>query len=181
MKEEKLKQLLDRYYDGNTSAEEEKELKDYFSGTDIFPGYEAEKEIFTHYANAEKAAISSIGFESGIIKAVDGLETSQRLRIIRKRYITFLSAAATILFLVGSWFIFFNETEPADSFSDPRIAYAETMKILNDVSVKLNKGKMALQPIGKLNTAARDGIRSLDRSVSVMEDGLRRIGFDVEE
>jgi hypothetical protein len=178
MKEEKLKQLLDRYYDGNTSPEEERELKEYFSDTDIFPGYEAEKEIFCHYANTEKIAVSSIGFESRILNAVDGLEANRRLRITRKRYITFLSAAATILILVGSLFIFIHDSEPDDSFSDPRIAYAETMKILNDVSVKLNRGKMALQPIGRLNTAALDGIRSLDRSVSVMEDGLRRIGLD---
>jgi len=45
MKEEKLKQLLDRYYDGNTTSEEEKELKEYFSGTDIFPGYELKKKF----------------------------------------------------------------------------------------------------------------------------------------
>jgi hypothetical protein len=52
------------------------------------------------------------------------------------------------------------------------------MKILNEVSVKLNMGTMALQPISKINNAARASIRTFDRSVSVMEDGLRRIGFD---
>ena len=178
MKEEKLKQLLDRYYDGNTTSEEEKELKEYFSGTDIFPGYEAEKEIFRHYARAERIPVSSADFEARIINAVDKLETNGRRRILRKRYISLLSSAAVIMILVGSWFIFIRKTEPADSFSDPRIAYAETMKILNDVSVKLNKGTMALQPISKINNAARASIRSIDRSVSVMEDGLRRIGFD---
>jgi hypothetical protein len=88
-----------------------------------------------------------------------------------------LSAAATILIMIGTYFIFFQKREPADSFSDPRIAYAETMKILNDVSVKLNKGTMALQPISKISTTARAGMRSVDRSVSVITDNLRRIGL----
>ncbi len=53
MKEEKLRQLLNKYYDGNTSPGEEKELKQYFSGNAILPGYEAEKDIFRHYARSE--------------------------------------------------------------------------------------------------------------------------------
>jgi len=175
MKEEKLRQLLNKYYEGNTSPEEEKELKQYFSGNETLPGYEAEKDIFRHYVRSEN--VPSDDFEKRIIKAVDDLETDERKRIFRIRYISALSAAAAILILVGSWFIFFQEREPADSFSDPQIAYAETMKILNYVSVKLNRGTIALQPISKINSTARISKRSIDRSVSAMSNGLKRIGL----
>jgi hypothetical protein len=175
MKEEKLRQLLNKYYDGNTSPAEEKELKEYFSGNEILQGYEAEKDIFRHYTLSER--IPSDDFEKRIIQAVDDLEIDEREKIIRMRYISALSAAAAILILVGSWFIFFQEREPADSFSDPQIAYAETMKILNYVSVKLNRGTIALQPISKINSTARISKRSIDRSVSAISYGLKRIGL----
>ena len=175
MKEEKLKQLLNKYYEGNTSPGEEKELKEYFSGDEILPGYETEKDIFRHYVLSER--VPSDDFEKRIVQAVDGLGTDERKRIIRMRYVSALSTAAAILILVGSWFIFFQEREPADSFSDPQIAYAETMRILNYVSVNLNRGTIALQPISKINSTALISKRSIDRSVSAMSNGLKRIGL----
>lgn len=177
MKEEKLRNLLNKYYDGNTIPEEEQQLKEHFSGDEIFPGYEAEKEIFSHFTRSERIPVPSDDFEKRIMNAIDDLERNGTKSIIRKRYISVLSTAAAILILVGSYLIFFQEREPADSFSDPLIAYAETIKILNDVSLKLNRGTMALQPISKINSAVRVSKRSLDRSVSVMSDGLKRIGL----
>jgi hypothetical protein len=177
MKEERLRHLLEKYYDGNTSAEEEKELKEFFYSDGIIPGYEAEKDIFSHYARPEKIPVPSADFESRIIKAVNDLEIKKRQIIIRKRLIVVLSTAAAILILIGSYFVLFKKSEPADSYSDPRIAYIETMKILNEVSVKLNRGTMALHPISKITTAARMSIKSVDRSVNVMSAGLERIGL----
>ena len=177
MKEEKLKQLLDKYYNGNTSSAEENELKDYFSGNKIFPGYETEKEIFSHYSHSEKIPLPAVDFESRILRAIDNLEVNTRKILIRKRYISYLGTAATILILVGYYLIFFQAREPADSFSDPELAYAETMKILYHVSVQLNRGTMTLEPIGKINSAAQTSIKSVDRSVSVISDYLKRFGF----
>ena len=136
MEENKLKELLDKYYDGDTSPEEELELKTYFSGNNVLPGYEAEKEIFSYYSGMEKIIVPSADFEMRIIKSVDDLERIKLKNNNRKRYITLFSAAATILIMIGSWFFLLREREPADTFSDPTIAYAETMRILNNVSVK---------------------------------------------
>jgi len=179
MEENKLKELLDKYYDGVTSSEEELELKTYFSGNNVLPGYEAEKEIFSYYSGMEKIIVPFADFEMRIIKSVDDLERIKLKNNNRKRNITLFSVAATILIMIGSWFFFLREREPADTFSDPSLAYAETMKILTNVSVKINRGKEALKPVFNLTGTARQGMRSVDRSLTAFSDGLRKAGLTV--
>ncbi len=175
MKEEKLKELLEKYYKGDTSQAEEAELRKYFSGNDIFEGYEAEKEIFRHYSSSEIMPVPSGDFEERIIRAIDDLEQNQSNKSLRKRYLIILSAAASILMLIGSYFFFFHQTETEDTFSDPKLAYAETMRILNEVSVKLNKGTQALKPINKIQNATQTGIKSIDKSALIISKNLKRI------
>jgi len=179
MEENKLKELLDKYYDGVTSPEEELELKTYFSGNNVLPGYEAEKEIFSYYSGMEKIIVPFADFEMRIIKSVDDLERIKLINNKRKRYITLFSVAATILIMIGSWFFLLREREPADTFSDPTLAYAETMRILNNVSVNLNRGTEALKPVFNLTGTVGRGMRSVDRSLSAFSDGLRKAGLTV--
>ncbi len=174
MKKEELKELLEKFYAGQTSTDEEEKLKKCFSGTDIIPGFEAEKEVFNHYAGSENIPVPSVDFEARILKGIDDFENKQRTISLKKRYITIISAAATILLLVGSYFIFFNKEVEEDTFSDPHIAYAETMKILYEVSVKLNKGKEALRPLNKMKDAMKTGLESVDKSASVISTNIRK-------
>lgn len=179
MKENKLKELLNKYYEGETSSKEELNLKKYFSGNDVLPGYEAEKEIFSYYSGMEKIIVPSADFEMRIIKSVDDLERIKLKNNNRRRYITLFSVAATILVIIGSWFFLLREREPADTFSDPSLAYIETMRVLNNVSVNLNRGTEALEPVFYLTGAARRGMRSVDRSLSAFSEGLRKAGLTV--
>lgn len=174
MKEEKLKELLEKYYNGNTSETEETELKKYFSGYDIIDGYEAEKEIFSHYSRSEFIPVPSVDFEARIMKAVDDIRIDQGKKYLWKRPISILSAAATILILIGSYFLFFHQPEAEDTFSDPQLAHTEAMRILNIVSVKLNKGTQALKSMGKIQIASKTGMRSINRSAVIISKNLNR-------
>jgi hypothetical protein len=174
MKEERLKELLDKYYLGETSEAEETELKEYFRRTDIIEGYEAESHIFCHYLKTGSIPEPSAGFTERIAKAIDELENPPRREFKRKRYIIILSSAAAILLLIGTYFIFLNQKDPEDTFTDPQLAYAETMRILNEVSVRLNKGTEALKPINKLQYMST-GINSMERSTDIISKNLKRI------
>jgi hypothetical protein len=177
MKEERLKILLKKYYNGETSEAEEAELKEYFSGDRIIEGYDAEKEIFRHYSRSEIIPVPTEGFRERILKTVDDLEKSQGNIFARKRYIYIMSSAAAILILIGSYFIFFSQRGLQDTFTDPQIAYAETMKILNEVSVKFNKGTQALEPLNRMHYATETGIKTVDRSTELISKNLQRINF----
>jgi hypothetical protein len=176
MKEEKLKELIEKYYKGESSPEEEKILKEYFSGDDIIPGYEAEKEIISYYLSAAEAIPApSEDLELKILRSIDKYDRAQRSRIFTRRYLIPLSFAASLLMIAGSYFFFIHKAEPSDTYTDPLIAYAETMKILNEVSVKLNKGTEALNSISKINSATRKSIESIDRSAFVLNNSFQKI------
>jgi len=174
MREERLKDLLDKYYRGETSEAEERELKEYFSGNEVIKGYEAESRIFCHYSQTGMAPEPSAGFADRLVKAIDDIEIRQRKELSRKRYIIILSSAAAVLLLVGTYFIFLNQKAAEDTFTDPQLAYAETMRILNEVSVKLNRGAEALKPISKVKHIST-GLNAVDESADIISGNLRRI------
>jgi hypothetical protein len=175
MKEELLKELLEKYYNGETSIEEELRLKEYFSGKDILAGYEAEKDIFRLYSASDQIAAPDDELEARIQLAIDHLEEPKMKRsAIIQRYIL-MSIAAGLLILIASYFMLKHHAEPKDTFSDPRLAYAETMKILNEVAYKLNKGTSALEPVGKIARVAQTGLGSVSKSASVITDNLKTI------
>ncbi len=174
MKEERLKELLDKYYRGETSEAEERELKIYFSDSQVLKGYDAEINIFNHYLQHDAIPEPSSGFSERIIKAVDGLERLEKSKLARKRYISILSSAAAIILFIGSYFIFFGHKATEDTFTDPQLAYAETMRILNEVSVKLNRGTEALKPISKVHQIST-GLNAVGESADIISGNLRRI------
>jgi hypothetical protein len=176
MKEEFLKKLLEKYYNGDTSVEEELSLKEYFSGEEVQPGYEAEKEIFRLYSASEEITAPDDGLEDRIKIAIDHLEEQQPKRTPVIRRYTVMSIAAALLILVASYFILKHHAEPEDTYSDPRLAYAETIKVLNEVSVKLNRGTAALKPVTKIKRAADSGMRTVSKSAALFTESLKPIG-----
>ena len=53
IKTEDIKRLLDRYYDGTTTEEEENTLRTYFNGSDIDASLRGESVIFTALQSSE--------------------------------------------------------------------------------------------------------------------------------
>jgi hypothetical protein len=176
MKEELLKKLLEKYYNGDTSVEEELILKEYFSGDEIFPGYEAEKEVFRLYSASDEIPVPDDKLEARIKASIDRIDTHKSEQAPAIRRYPIFSIAAGLLILIASYFMLKQHSGPRDTFSDPRLAYAETMKILNEVSIKLNKGTAALQPLTKISRTANTGIGSVSKSAMLITESLKPIG-----
>ena len=77
MNEEELKRLIEKYYSGESTEEEERALRSYFIENNAPPGYEAEKEIFSFLMEAGEVPEPSAGFEARIIKAVDSSDKKE--------------------------------------------------------------------------------------------------------
>jgi hypothetical protein len=75
--------------------------------------------------------------------------------------------------MMQHYFFFARESEPTDTFSDPEIAYAETMKILHDVSIRLNKGTRALETVGMMQEVAQNSFNEISRPLNLIEEMLR--------
>jgi hypothetical protein len=177
MKEKGLKRLIERYYNGESTEADEKALRDHFRQIDIPEEYESEKDIFSYYTASGKIPEPSRGFEDRIIAGIDAYDNKTETHKIRKYLLPLSGVAAGLLILIGSYFFILQRSEPTDTFKDPRIAYAETMKVLLNVSSQLNHGTQALEPVAKINEMTTKGFESINRSTKIIEKSLKNLDY----
>ena len=70
-----------------------------------------------------------------------------------------------------------NRIESEDTYTDPEIAYAETMKILLDVSSQINHGTQSLKPVGRINKMKVKSFESINKSAMLVEKNLKSLGY----
>jgi hypothetical protein len=175
MKEEELKRLIEKYYNGESTEEEESSLRDYFRKNNIPEGYEAEKAIFGYFDESTEVPEPSTDFEARILEGIDASESKRRSRTMKKYLLPILSAAAGLLILGGTYFYFIVRAESRDTFTDPEIAYAETIKILRDVSSQMNRGTQVLEPMGKINKVTKKSFETINKSTRIVEKNLKNL------
>ena len=173
MNSEEIKRLLEKYYEGETTSGEELLLKKFFSMDNVPQDLRSDQEIFRYYIHAAEIPEPSADFEKKIISAIDS-EVKNSGGFKRKRlYVTLSGIAALMIILAGSYFFFTNRSEPRDTYSDPEVAYAETMKILFQVSSRLNQGTKALGHLSALQDETHKTIATVSRTTSKIEDNMK--------
>ena len=122
--------LLEKYFQGETSIAEEKELRSYFSSQDVAPHLEQYKAVFGYFTQARKQ------------------EFAQQIpQTAKKRNVKWLSVAASVLVLLGiATFFMINTNEPVNhqhdlgTYESPELAFKETQKALALLSSNVNVG-----------------------------------------
>jgi hypothetical protein len=167
----RIDRLIQKYETGETSLEEEKELKIFFSGENI-PSHLAEyKAIFEYYSEERRVCLSNANFENLLLDKI-GQGSSQKITALNsKKAFSYLGIAATILLLLGVWFIYDSNdgTKKADH-RDTETAYFEAKKILTTVSRSLNDGLQEFSSMSEFE----NGIKELNKLESFNE-GLRSL------
>jgi hypothetical protein len=180
MNEEELKRLIEKYYNGQSTEEEESALRNYFRKENIPEGYEAEKLIFSHYTESMDLPEPSLDFEARILAGIEASDKKSGSRKMKKYLLPVLSAAAGLLIMAGSYFFFTHRAVQNDTFTDPELAYAETIKILRDVSSQLNHGAEVLEPVGKINEMTKKSIETINKSTRIVEKNLNYLQSAIE-
>ena len=153
-----IDKLLEKYFQGDTSLEEENELKQYFSEHKIDPDLAHLKPLFVFFKN-EKLVKMPEQQAVNLRPIAGGKKTGWR-----RFYSLAVAAAMLAAFAVGGFLYQKNMAEERariayeklhkDSFEDPEKAMAEIQKALALVSRKMNKGKKeaakGLQKVEKL-------------------------------
>lgn len=120
---------LDKYWEGETSLQEEKLLKAYFNNLNILPQHEAYKDYFLYLGMGQE-----IAFKDDKDKPI-ALPNSSQTKVIQiKRWL--YAAAAVFVLGLSSWFVFqtMNTNNSSQSLvqeiEDPEEAYRVTMEAL---------------------------------------------------
>ena len=151
-----IEKLLEKYYQGETSIEEEKLLGAFFEGGDVPEDLKAEAELFGFFNRERKTALPG-EMESKLEAMIDTSRSARPVMGRSLRYYWISAAAAVILILVG---IFVDKqlrqnsslVVRLDTFEDPYLAYAEAKKVLYMVSNKMNAAREPLKNLDKLDS-----------------------------
>jgi len=140
----KIEELLEKYFEGETSIAEENKLKDYFSSSDVAQHLEQYKPMFGYFSEAKQQS-----FEQQIAP-LPRRDTNRRS--------AWLSVAASVVVLLsaGTFYFLDRNAQPHEdlgTYDDPEIALRETQKALSLLSAKMNKGVESVQYIEQYDKA----------------------------
>lgn len=139
-----IKHLLQRFYDGTSTVEEEQRLCDYFCNADNVPKeLETDKKMFRHLSECNAKVMPSEDFKQRLLSALDA--HTKRSKIRWKRF-TAVAASVAILVGIGITFYIKSNRNPYE-VTDPQLAYAITQEALLNASEKLNKVDRQLEKV----------------------------------
>ena len=138
MELDRIEKLLEKYFEGETSIAEEKELKDYFTSSDVAQHLEQYKPIFGYATQAKQEQFT----------ATIPLKTKKRSSVV------WLSVAASVAVLLSVSLFTFNHynqpvSEDLGTYDDPEVAFRETQKALALISRSVNKGIESMEYINE--------------------------------
>lgn len=138
----KIEELLEKYFQGETSIVEEKELTNYFSSSNVAQHLEQYKPMFGYFSLAKQETSSQKG------SLISENESKGLKRI-------WWSAAASVAVLLGVGMYVYNNTTTNTSvatnelgtYDSPEEAFRETQKALALLSGHVNTGIESVQVI----------------------------------
>ncbi len=140
-----MKNLIEKYFKGETSLREEAELKAYFNSNNVEDSLKQYQPLFQYFENEKELELSA-GFEEKLFGEMDGEVKIVPIRSWKKR-IARIAAAAAVFFAAYLFFDRPSQPSPpvvnwsAYEINDEHLAFEETVKALRLLSSKLNKGK----------------------------------------
>ncbi|HSD14666.1 MAG TPA: hypothetical protein VLB74_08465 [Flavobacterium sp.] len=140
----KIEILVDKYFAGETSIAEEKELKNYFSSSDVAPHLEQYKAIFGYFGQAKQEQFTR----------------TVPLQPRKRNYVAWISVAASIAVLSGTLYFMNQPSEQPvanglGTFDDPELAFQETQKALQMVSENVNEGVKSIEYVNEYNQTTK--------------------------
>lgn len=170
METTKIKALLQKYFEGETSPAEEKMLENYFNSGKVDSSLQEYAQFFEGISklagnNRDRA------LESDIMDYILENETKEKSKY-RWLWQTVTGVAASVIIVLGGFLYYQQQKSFDDTFKDPDEAYAYAVKTLGYVSGKYNKGLAGLSKFDKLQKATqpvRNGIAPVNEFYQTIE------------
>jgi hypothetical protein len=163
-----IRKLLDRFYTGETTLEEEQILQDYFSSTSIPEELMPDRDLFRSLGTSDSVAVPE-DLNQKILDVID----QQEKKVVRTRRISVFSLsglAAGLLVVIALYMGYFRADRPGmlahqltDTYENPQDAYEEARRTLAFVSAKLNTGTSGLEHVKQVSKTTSDPLKSLSK------------------
>jgi hypothetical protein len=149
--------LLQKYWNCETSLEEEKQLREYFGGHDIPEQLKETASVFRYFEEAKKKSLNDVAFDSQVMRKVN----PRQGQIRRLVYNSMRIAAGLVVVIAATWFIRteVRQTIPqemVDTYDDPELAFEETKKALLMISKGFGTAEKQTRKINLFNEAQEE-------------------------
>ena len=155
MDSKQVNSLLEKYWNCETSLEEEQVLRKHFNGQDI-PDSLSDTAALFQYFEAEKTQVLDHSFDNVVINE---LHERPKGKVIALPLIKIARIAAGVLVVIAAAYFIREEIrksyppEIAETYSDPKLALEETKKALMMISNSFNKAQKGAEQIKIFNKA----------------------------
>lgn len=163
MDSNKIDALLNKYWNCETSLEEEQQLRDYFKRGDIPEQLKEAASLFRYFELQKKKSLNDVSFDSQILAKTRPAGKGVMMKVV---YNAMRIAAGLLVVVMAVWFIRERvravdnddtaSTEVVDTYDDPKIALEETKKALLMISKSFGRAKEETKKINILNDAQEE-------------------------
>lgn len=153
MDSKKIEELLQKYWDCETSLEEEQQLREYFRGADVPDQMKETASLFNYFEQQKSKAVGE-QFETNVLsqlkkpagKVTNLIQTSLRIA-------AGVAVLAVALFFVKQEIGKSDTVAVEDTYDDPQQALEETKKALMMISRGFGRAEQQAKKINLLNEA----------------------------
>ncbi len=155
MDSNEIKQLLEKYWNCETSLEEEQQLREYFRGNNVPESLKETSELFRYFEKQKKESLVQ-GFDGEIMNRIKA--ESPQGKVVKMMFNVARIAAGLVVVVAATYFVRQEirksyPPEIADTYSDPKLAFEETKKALMMISKGFGKAQKEARKINLLNEA----------------------------
>jgi hypothetical protein len=158
MDSKKIEELLNKYWNCESSLEEEQQLRDYFRKGDIPQEWNETAGLFRYFDAHKKKELNDVSFDRDVIRKVN---SGKRGKVVSLVYNAMRIAAGISVLMVAIWLVRqeVRKTTPqeiVDTYDDPKLAFEETKKALQMISKSFGTAETQAKKINMFNEVQRE-------------------------
>ncbi|HYC86090.1 MAG TPA: hypothetical protein VEB86_12750 [Chryseosolibacter sp.] len=158
MDSKKIEELLNKYWNCESSLEEERQLKEYFRGSQIPEQLTETANLFRYFEENKKKTIVDGAFDGQVMARVKSPGRGKTAILVRN---SMRIAAGIAVLMVAFWFVKTEvrkstPQEIVDTYNDPELAFAETKKALMIISKGFGQAEQQTKKINLFNEAQEE-------------------------
>jgi hypothetical protein len=158
MDSNRIDELLNKYWNCETSLEEEQELRQYFRGSQVPEQWKETASLFRYFEESKKKSLDDQPFDPRLLEKITVQQKGKGARLL---YNSMRIAAGIAVLMIAVWFVrkeVRNSTpqEIVDTYDDPKLAFEETKKALMMISKSFGQAEEQAKKINLFNEAKEE-------------------------
>jgi hypothetical protein len=158
MDSKKIEELLNKYWNCESSVEEEQQLRKYFKESNVPEQLKDTATLFRYFEENKKKTLADASFDQQVLDKVKSRPRGKMASLVFNA----MRIAAGIGVLVVAFIFVKNEVrkstpqEMVDTYEDPKLAFEETKKALLLISKSFGTAEQNAKKINMFNEAKEE-------------------------